>query len=447
VTRPTTVTARVARAAALTAALAAALTAALSGALTWRWTIAREDARLRAAALTLVAELGAAPTDALAAHQTDEENREVAPEGIGLSLWRANRCLGGDASLTGPPAPVCESVAHAAGRARRCVVIASGLRVVAVRSLGPTDAATRAGWLASLVAVALTAALALAVSRRVAARSLRPLARLAASVGDVDADAPDASRLPPREGYAEVDVLRDALAGLLTRHGRTLATTRRFAADAAHELRTPLGTMRAELDLLAESLPPDDAAALSRVRETTVALASLCERLLVLASPLDAARLTREAVSPADVVREVIAALPAGRRARVEAALDDDAVVAGDAALLRALVANAVDNALTFAGEGRVAVRVAPEGDAVVVTVRDEGPGIAAGERERVFEAFYRANRTRAAGRPGHGVGLALIAHIARAHGGSARFEDVPRGASLRVELPAWCGDRSGGSL
>jgi len=440
VTRPRTVTARVARASALTAALAAALTAALSGSLTWRWTIAREDARLRAAALTLVAELGASPTDRIAAHLTDEENGEVAAEGIRLSLWRGDRRLGGDASLTGPRAAGCGSVAYDSGRARRCVVLVSGIRVVAVRSLADTDAATRAGALASLAAVAVTAALALALSRRVAARSLAPLARLAASVGDVDADAPDASRLPPKEGYAEVDALRAALAGLLTRHGRSLATTRRFAADAAHELRTPLGTMRAELDLLAESLTPADAATLARVRETTVALASLCERLLVLASPLDGARLAREAVSPADVVRDVVAGLPAGRRARVDVALDDDAVVAGDAALLRSLVANAVDNALTFAGEGRVAARVASEGESVVVTVRDEGPGVAAGERERVFEAFYRAAGTRAAGTPGHGVGLALIAHIARAHGGSARFEDVPRGASLRVELPRWRG-------
>ncbi len=435
-----TITARVARASALTAALAAVLTATLAGGLTRRWVVDREDARLRAAALTLVAELDPNPTDTAARAATAEENGEVAVEGIRLSLWRGDRLLGGASSLTGPERATCESVSLAGGRARRCVVPSGDLRVVALRSLDATDAATRAGALASLLAAAVTAALALVVSRWLAARSLAPLARLAASVGDTDADAPDAARLPARAGYAEVDALRDALAELLARHGRALATTRRFAADAAHELRTPLGTMRAELDLLAESLPTDAAASLGRVRETAVALGSLCERLLVLASPLDAARMAREAVAPADVVREVVAGLPAAQRERVAVALDDDAVVAGDAALLRSVVANAVTNALTFAPQGRVTVQVAVHGEQVVTTVRDEGPGVAAAERERVFEAFYRAPTTRAAGTRGHGVGLALIAHIARAHGGSARFEDVPRGASLRVDLPRWRG-------
>lgn len=435
---PRTVTGRVARASALTAALAAALTALLSAGMLRRWSIAQEDARLRAAADTLLAELGGAPTDAFARFETDEENGEVRAEGIRLSLWRGARHLGGDAALVGPALPSCETVRAREVRSRRCVVAAGALRVVAVRSLAAVDAAARAGALASLAAVAVTAALALLVSRRVASTSLAPLARLADAVKAVDADAPDASKLPGAEGFAETDALRDALAELLSRHARSLATARRFAADAAHELRTPLGAVRAELDLLAESLGPDAAAPLARARTTVTGLGTLAERLLVLAAPLDVATVAREAVSPADVVREAVAALPEARRARVALDLDDDAVVAGDAALLRSLADNALDNALTHAPAGGVTVRVAEEDDGVVVTVRDEGPGVAPGERERVFEAFYRAARSRAEGRRGHGVGLALVAHIARAHGGGAAFEDVPRGASLRVELPRW---------
>ncbi|MFO0601879.1 MAG: HAMP domain-containing sensor histidine kinase [Polyangiales bacterium] len=435
---PRTVTGRVARAAALTAALAAALTALLSAGMLRRWSIAQEDARLRAAADTLIAELGDAPTDAFARFETDEENGEVRAEGIRLSLWRGAQHLGGDAALVGPALPSCETAAVREVRSRRCVVAAGGMRVVAVRSLAAVDAAARAGALASLAAVAVTAALALLVSRRVASTGLAPLRRLADAVTAVDADAPEASKLPGAEGFAETDALRDALAELLARHARSLATARRFAADAAHELRTPLGAVRAELDLLAESLGPDAAAPLARARTTVTGLGTLAERLLVLAAPLDVATVAREAVSPADVVREAVAALPEARRARVALALDDDAVVAGDAALLRSLVDNALDNALTHAPEGAVTVHVAEEGDGVVVTVRDEGPGVAPGERARVFEAFYRAARSRAEGRRGHGVGLALVAHIARAHGGGVAFEDVPRGASLRVELPRW---------
>jgi two-component system OmpR family sensor kinase len=436
--RGRTVTGRVARAAALTAALAAALTALLSAGLVRRWSLAQEDARLRAAADTLRVELGATPTDAFARFETAEENTEVRAEGIRLSLWRGDHHLGGEPALTGPSSPGCATARVGGARARRCVVVTDGLRVVATRSLATIDAATRAGALASLLAVVVTAALALLVSRRVARASLAPLDRLVAAVQGVEAEAPDAAELPAAEGFTETDALREALAGLLVRHARSLSTARRFAADAAHELRTPLATVRAELELLAEALGPEALAPLGRARATVTGLGVLTERLLVLASPLDVATVAREAVSPADVVRDVVAALPEPRRGRVALDLDDDAVVAGDAALLRSLVDNVLDNALAYAPEGVVTAGVARLGDRVVITVRDEGPGLAPGEERRVFEAFYRAPRERARGRRGHGVGLALVAHIARAHGGAVGFERVARGALLRVELPGW---------
>jgi len=99
---------------------------------------------------------------------------------------------------------------------------------------------------------------------------------------------------------------------------------------------------------------------------------------------------------------------------------------------------NAVGNALKFAPEGAVNVSVEADGEAVVLSVSDEGPGVAAGDRERVFDAFYRSAGARAEGVQGHGVGLALVARIARAHGGDAAFEDTPRGARLVMRLPRW---------
>ncbi|MBI5514006.1 MAG: HAMP domain-containing histidine kinase, partial [Deltaproteobacteria bacterium] len=287
---------------------------------------------------------------------------------------------------------------------------------------------------------AVAAALALALGRRASTRIVGPLARLRAAVAGLRADAPDPQRLGPLEGYEEVDALRAALADLLTRHGAALAQSRRFAADAAHELRTPLTMMQAELELAAEreDLPAGVAASLARVRSTLGVLSSLSEHLLILAAPLDRVRLDRDAVALSDVVREAIAALDPPRRARVASELDDDAVVRGDATLLRALIDNALDNALKFAPAGAVTVRVSREPDAAVLRVVDEGPGVAPGQRERVFEPFYRTAAARAGATRGHGVGLALIAHVARAHGGDARFEDATRGASLRVTLPPW---------
>jgi signal transduction histidine kinase len=110
--------------------------------------------------------------------------------------------------------------------------------------------------------------------------------------------------------------------------------------------------------------------------------------------------------------------------------------VRGDSSLLTSLVENAVQNALKFAPDGSITVCVqGGEGAHVVLRVVDSGPGIPPEQRERVFDPFYRAKPGVAAG---HGLGLALIAHIARAHGGHAHFEDVPRGAELVIRLPAW---------
>ena len=87
---------------------------------------------------------------------------------------------------------------------------------------------------------------------------------------------------------------------------------------------------------------------------------------------------------------------------------------------------------------GEVTVSAGADGDDAVVAVTDAGPGVPAGDRARVFDAFYRSAGARADGVRGHGVGLALVARIARAHGGSAAFEDAPTGARLVLRLPRW---------
>ena len=83
-------------------------------------------------------------------------------------------------------------------------------------------------------------------------------------------------------------------------------------------------------------------------------------------------------------------------------------------------------------------VRVVRNGATLVLQVADSGPGIAPNERARVFEAFYRSAQARAGSTRGHGVGLALVAHVARLHGATVGFEEVGKGATLRVVLPVW---------
>ncbi|HWB81486.1 MAG TPA: ATP-binding protein, partial [Nannocystaceae bacterium] len=141
-----------------------------------------------------------------------------------------------------------------------------------------------------------------------------------------------------------------------------------------------------------------------------------------------------EAVELVDVVDAVRAALPEAERERVHAEIDGEPIVRGDPELLRAMIHNAIDNALKFSRE-RVDVRIHGD-ERVVIDVIDRGPGIPASERDAVFAAFYRRADTR--GTPGHGIGLALIAHVAAAHDGHAELVDAKLGAHLQITLPRW---------
>ncbi|HEY6879450.1 MAG TPA: ATP-binding protein, partial [Polyangiales bacterium] len=140
-----------------------------------------------------------------------------------------------------------------------------------------------------------------------------------------------------------------------------------------------------------------------------------------------------EVVDLTDVADAALAALD---RTRIEIEADDDVIVRGDQTLLRALVLNALENALKFS-EGPVALRIR-KGSEARIEVDDRGPGVPPEERERVFRPFYRSALARAGGASGHGIGLALIARVAWVHGGRAEFVESPRGAALRVHLPLW---------
>jgi signal transduction histidine kinase len=189
---------------------------------------------------------------------------------------------------------------------------------------------------------------------------------------------------------------------------------------------------------------------LERASARVARLSELIERLLVLALPSENLRHGFETVALSEVVQSVVDDLPTASAARLQLQLASEGLVRGEEELLRSLISNALSNALRFAPEGPIALRLteqpsaasaagsAPEGSDAVGTVclevQDHGPGIPEELQGRVFEAFYRAAPGATAG---HGIGLALVGHIARVHGGQARF--IPsHGALLRVTLPAW---------
>jgi signal transduction histidine kinase len=245
--------------------------------------------------------------------------------------------------------------------------------------------------------------------------------------------------LGPASDCADVEAIREELARLMDRVQTLLAQSQRFAADAAHELRTPLTALRTELELHAEDLVGEDRRVLERACERVARLSDLIERLLVLALPPEHLRQGFTAVSLAELADEVVADLPEPERQRVRLELECEGLVRGDNELLRALIANALQNALKFAAQGPVTLQLthhrAGEQQLVRLLVKDTGPGVPSGLRQRVFEPFYRGvpNAT-----PGHGIGLALMGHIASAHSGRAEFLDTSEGACLAVSLPGW---------
>ena len=345
--------------------------------------------------------------------------------------------VAGDPRLPRAALGACETDSFAGSPVHVCAA-PIGDRWTLTLTTSAADARARLpllGW-AALVGVVLGALSGGLASHYAAVWALGPLARLSERVRAVRPSDPRPEVLAPPLEHRELEVLRVAIAELVEQLSAALASARGFAAEAAHELRTPLTTIAGELELLAESATAEDALAVEATRRRVADLVTLVQRLLILAQsdPVTGAG----AVDLGDVLEAARAALPPAARERLDAAADDDVLVRGDATLLGALLTNAIDNALKFS-ERRVEVRIGREGDEARITVRDEGPGVAAEDRERVFAPFFRSAAARRSGALGHGVGLALIAHVAKVHGGSAQIDSTRgKGTRLEVRLPVF---------
>jgi two-component system OmpR family sensor kinase len=243
--------------------------------------------------------------------------------------------------------------------------------------------------------------------------------------------------------------LVQALNGLLQRLGETLAAQRTFIADAAHELRTPLTAVHLQAQL-AERASSDGerVKALAELKSGLERATRLSEQLLTLARAepgVDSSERAAQTIDLAPLAREVIEELaPLAAQRGIDLGLSEAAAtpVSGDREALRTLLSNLVDNALRYtASGGRVDVATVQEGDRSALWVRDNGPGIAPAERERVFDRFYRGQPD---GDPtarvrGSGLGLAIVKRVAERHG--ARIELGPgidgAGLGVSVHFPA----------
>jgi signal transduction histidine kinase len=330
--------------------------------------------------------------------------------------------------------------ADAASETRTAIMrIPDGVAVlVGTRVDQPTAAVHRAHAMIAAGAALLIAALG-ALAWAVTTSATRELGRLAAELETIEAGSLD-RRLAART-TSEVDRLAGVLNRLLGRLEGSVAHLRRFSADAAHELRTPLAALRARLEVAVAS--PRDAAAyreqLFDALEQTERLERLAEQLLSLAAVEAERSRPREdrVVDLASLARDVgdsLEPIAQEQQRRLVVRAPDALPVLGAADLLKRLMVNLVDNALRYSPPA-TSIELAVErtnGHACIRT-HDEGPGIPTAEQARVFERFYRGRESRG----GAGLGLALCREIALRHRGEIELASAPgAGTTVLVTLP-----------
>lgn len=217
---------------------------------------------------------------------------------------------------------------------------------------------------------------------------------------------------------------------------------RQFLADASHELRTPVTSIRGYSELFrrgAQNRPEDLALAMRRIEDEAVRMGVLVDDLLLLAR-LDQGRPLEELPVPlGDIATDAAAdAQVVASDREISVDVDPHLVVIGDEQRLRQVVANLLQNALVHTPPGTpVELSVAADGDQVELRVTDHGPGIPPEHLEHIFERFYRADPSRARGSGGSGLGLAIVSSIVSAHHGTVDVTSVPGlGTTFIVRLP-----------
>jgi two-component system OmpR family sensor kinase len=277
-----------------------------------------------------------------------------------------------------------------------------------------------------------------------ARRALRPIDQIVARARRIGEVRPS-ERLPRPGTRDEIGRLVDTLNAMLDRIERSIEAQRRFTSDAAHELRSPLSRLRAELEITLRR-PRDTGEyeeSLGSCLEEVVRLSRLTEQLLVLArlDAGDALAAAPEPVALAPILEEAIRRLyPDTRQRRLDVALGAapglSVRIAPEAASL--VVTNLLENAVKFSPPGgRVTVDARADGAEAIVAVSDSGPGIAADDVPRIFERFFRGAAARASEAPGVGLGLAISRTIVEEYGGRIAVESRPGGgATFSVRLP-----------
>ena len=345
------------------------------------------------------------------------------------------------AARTGQPFTVGSLESDVRYRARAYADHHSGDVVVLALPIDHVDDA-----MARLVTVELVAAAVIAFALglvgwwviHLGVRPVKQMTQVATAIAAGDLS----QRVPEADTQTEAGELGAALNTMLDERAKADARLRQFVADASHELRTPVATIRGYAELyrrggLKDAPALDDA--MRRTEQEAVRMGALVDDLLHLArldqgrplesEPVDLAAVARDAASDARAVDK-------DRDIRVVA--DERVVVTGDEARLRQVVANVVSNALVHTpSTAAIEIRARADAESGVVEVSDEGPGMAPEVSARVFERFFRADAARSRHQGGSGLGLSIVDATVRAHGGSVSIDTAQgRGTTIRIAIP-----------
>lgn len=261
------------------------------------------------------------------------------------------------------------------------------------------------------------------------ARGLAPLVDLRAEIGRRSYE--DLGALDMRAAPDELKPVVAEINRLFGRLARAIEAQRHFVADAAHQLRTPVAALLAQIESANSAVPPalvSGARRLARLVGQLLALSRAEPGMVSAEGSFELAAMIREAANDW---------LPQAFRRDMEIDFELEEVhVAGSEHTYREMLANVVDNAIRYGRPGgRIVVRCRAQGDDAVIQVDDDGPGIPAAEREKVFERFYRGAGAKA--EEGCGLGLAIVRALAEGQGAKLSLGDTPAGTGLRVEIRA----------
>lgn len=396
----------------------------------------RSAARLRAAEVVAALEAGEAPVLAVGAEDeqliqvVDRQGRMVAAsENVAGLPPVASLEPGASARIT-PPLDDDAFVAVAAGTGEG----AKASTVIVAQSV--EDALESTQVVSQLLVIGLPLLLGVVgvTSWVVVGRALSPVEAIRSEVDEISASALD-RRVPGPAGRDEIARLADTMNEMLDRLERAQARQRRFISDASHELRSPIASIRQHAEVaLAHPGTTSVTDLASTVRAENLRVQRLVDDLLLLATvDEDALRINRRPLDLDDLVLDEARRLRETSGVRIGTGGVSAARIEGDPGRLRRVLRNVGDNAARHA-RTRVAFALAERNGDVVLKVDDDGPGIAESDRARVVERFVRLDAARSRDAGGAGLGLAIVAELVAAHGGSLSIGDSPLGGA-RIEI------------